>query len=371
MLLAVGEMVDIERLRRLYVEEQWSTHQIADRVGMSSHQVWRMLTRAGVRMRQRGVQPRLSEDDLRRWYQDEGLSTIEIARRTGMSSSGVHAALVRAGVPRRPVGGPELAIDDQTLERLYVTERVDLEELAARFKVRPWAVRRRLREAGIIRPAGVPPGGDRPMPPRDELERQYADEQATLSDVAARYGVAAPTARRWLEAYGITVRPQPPGAGVRPTMPRTPSREELWELYVTQGLTTAEIAQRLGVSKKTVTTALHAQRIPVRPPGPSRRLPVVLLDALYGDPAVTAVLGRHGIERRPQAGSLRERWPVPAPLSEAALEDLYVTVGLSVDHISLLTGHEPSGIRHRLQQAGLSARSASRSPWHAAANPHW
>ena len=370
MWLAVGEMVDIEQLRRLYVDEQWTTYQIADRVGMSPPQVWQMLTRAGVRMRQRGVQPRLAEKDLRRWYEDEGLSTVEIARRTGMSSSGVHSALVRAGVPRRPLGGPELAVDDQTLERLYVAERVELEELAARFKVAPWAVRRRLREAGIVRPAGTRPGGDRPMPPHNELERHYVDERATLSELAARYEVAAPTVRRWLEAFGITVRPQPSSAGVRPTTAPALSRDELGELYVAQGLTAAQIARQLGVSKNIVTTALHAQRIPVRPPGPSRRLPVVLLDALYDDPMVTAVLDRYGIHRQPQAGLLRERWPVPAPLSEEALQGLYITVGLSVNHISLLTGHQPAGIRHRLQQAGLSTRRGSRSPWHAAANAH-
>jgi predicted DNA-binding protein (UPF0251 family) len=368
MLLAVGEMVDIEQLRRLYVEEQRTTEEIADRVGMSSAQVWRLLTRAGVRMRQRGVQPRLGQDELRRWYQVEGLSTIEIARRTGMSSSGVHAALLRAGIPRRPLAGPELPIDDRTLERLYVTERVELEQLAARFEVAPWAVRRRLREAGIVRPSGLPPGGDRPKPPHNELERQYVDEQATLSELAAHYEVTARTVRRWLEACGIQVRPQPPTAGTRPAEPLTLSRDELWDLYVNQGLTAAQIAQQVGMSKNTVTTALHAQRIPVRSPGPSRQPPVVLLDALYGDPALTAVLDRHGIGRQPQAGSLRERWPTPAPLSEEALEELYVTVGLSVNHISLLTGHQPAGIRHRLQQAGLPARSGSRSPWQAAVN---
>ena len=206
------------------------------------------------------------------------------------------------------------------------------------------------------------------MPPRDELERQYVEEQATLSELAARYEVAAPTVRRWLEACGIKVRGRPPGTGLRPETPPILSRGELWELYVEQGLTVAQIAPRFGVSKNVVSTALHAQRIPVRPSGPSRRPPVVLLDALYADATVTAVLDRHGIERQPQAGSLRERWPDPAPVSQEALQELYVTVGLSVNHISLLTGHQPSGVRLRLQQAGLSARSGSRSPWHAAAH---
>ena len=120
-------------------------------------------------MRQRGVQPRLGEEDLRRWYLDEGLSTLEIARLTDMFSRGVHGALVRAGVPRRPLLGSELPIDDKTLEQLYVVQRIGLEELAAQFGVAPWAVRRRLRETGIVRPPGPPPGGDRPTPPRTSL----------------------------------------------------------------------------------------------------------------------------------------------------------------------------------------------------------
>lgn len=366
--MAVGPLANIEELRRLYVEEQLTTGEIARRVGLSSSGVWKLLTRAGVPMRQRGVQPRLAEDDLRRWYEDEGLSTIEIAKRTGMSSSGVHSALVRAGIPRRPLVGTELTIDDQTLEQLYVVERIGSDELAERFGVATWAVRRRLRQAGIVRPPGPQPGGDRPMPSRDELEQRYVEDQASLSELAASYEVAAPTVRRWLEAYGIALRGRPPGTGRRPEATPALSRAELMELYVDQGLTVAEIAERFEVSKNVVSTASHSQRIPVRPSGPSRQAPVVLLDALYGDDMVVAALDRHGIERRPEAGTLRERWPVPAPLSEAALKELYATVGLSVSHLSLLTGHQPSAIRHRLQEAGLSARGGSRSPWHAATN---
>ena len=90
---------------------------------------------------------------------------------------------------------------------------------------------------------------------------------------------------------------------------------------------------------------------------------MVLLDALYADGAVTAVLARHGIPPRPQAGWLRQRWPDPVEPSEAALKELYMDVGLSAAHISLLTGLQVAGVRVRLQRAGLQTRSNSRSPW--------
>ena len=354
--------MDVAEMRRLYVDEQLTTQEIAKRAGTSSGTVWKRLVDAGVQMRPRGVTPRLSDDELRQMYIDQGLSTLQIAERTGMSSSGVTSALQRAGIPRR--GAAVLTVDDETLQRLYVHERIDADQLAARFDVPPWTVRRRLRAAGIQRPAGSPPGGF--VPAETELRRWYVDGQASLAELAAHYRVPATTVRRWLELRGIALRQVPELQGGRAGDPVRLSRDELWELYVEQGLTASQIGDRVGATKDVIMTALHAQRIPVRPPGPSRKPPVVLLDALYGDGAVTAVLARHQIPRRPQAGWLRQRWPDPVEPSEAALTELYVDVGLSAAHISLLTGLHVAGVRARLQRAGLQSRNTSRSPWKSA-----
>ena len=351
--------MDVAEMRRLYVDEQLTTQEIAKRAGTSSGTVWKRLVDAGVQMRPRGVKPRLSDDELRHLYVDQRLSTLQIAERTGMSTSGLTAALERAGIPRRGAG--VLTVDDQTLQRLYVDERLDADELAARFDVPPWTVRRRLRAAGIQRPAGSPPGGWVPAEP--ELRRRYADSHASLAELAVHYRVPATTARRWLELRGIALRQVPASQGGRTGDPVRLSRDELWELYVEQGLTATQIGDHVGVTKNVITTALHAQRIPVRPSGPSRKPPVVLLDALYADGAITTVLARHGIPRRPQAGWLRQRWPDPVEPTEAALEELYMDVGLSAAHISLLTGLDVPGVRSRLQRAGVQTRNTSRSPW--------
>lgn len=52
-----------------------------------------------------------------------------------MSTSGVTAALERAGIARRPLTKSELPIEDHTLERLYVTESLEREDIAARYGV--------------------------------------------------------------------------------------------------------------------------------------------------------------------------------------------------------------------------------------------
>jgi hypothetical protein len=208
------------------------------------------------------------------------------------------------------------------------------------------------------------PPWTRSIPDRVELERLYVTERRTMAQIATHYHATHATVRRWLTRLGIERRTAP-----RDTTPN-PDRHpidpgELRHAYVQDGLTAVQIAADFGVSKNIVLDTLHAHRVPVRHPGPSWAPPVVLLDALYADPAVTGALARHGIDPQPVAGWLRDRWPTPAELSEQALVELYVDVGLSAQHISLLTGHTTTAIRARLQAAGIPARSPGRSPWRA------
>ena len=358
-----GDEPAIAELRRLYLDEGLTTTAIARQVGMSSGTVWARLKSAGVEFRPRGTLPRLDPDDLRRWYLDEHLSTVEIARRTGTSTSGITSALQRAGIERRPLTGSVLNIDDATLARIYVDERRSKSDIAEQYQVATWAVTRRLRAAGIRRRPGRPPGGGQVTPDADELRDLYVKRRLTMSNIAARFGVPDPTVRRWLELADIPLRRPAAGQGTRPDTPPQMSPGLLRQWYTTEGRTTHQIAAELGISRAVVTTALHSWRIPTRPPGPSTEPPVVLLDALYADRNVGAVLRRHGIPQRPEAGLLRERWPAPVELSEVALRELYIDVGLSAAQISLITGISPAGIRHRLQRTGIRPRGSGRAPW--------
>lgn len=337
--------------------------QVARRLRCDPAVVNRVIDDAGIR-RTVGSPPRFTADQLRQWYVSEGLSASEIARRTNTSSSGITAALHRAGIPVRQ--GTELTdamVTDDTLRRLYVDERHSDEQIAGRYGVAAWAVRRRRRAAGIFRPPGTPPW-TRSIPDRAEVQRLYVTERRTMAEIATHYAVARATVRRWLTRLGIERRttqhdttPDPDRHPIDPAALR--------HAYVEDGFTATEIAADLGVSKNIVLEALHAHRIPVRPSGPSTAPPVVLLDELYADPVVTNVLARHGIDQRPFGGWLRDRWTIPADLTEQALRELYVDVGLSAQHISLLTGHAPDAVRSRLQAAGIPARTGSRSPWRA------
>jgi transposase len=146
------------------------------------------------------------------------------------------------------------------LHRLYEQQRLTPAEIGERLGVSGRTIRTWLQQAGIA----LRPRRERRrhhLPPTDvELRRCYLDEGLTIAQVAARYGVSATTARRWLGNAGIPRR-----AARRSS--RAPSADELRRLYQDEGLSTTQIAQRHGVAQQTAHGWLRAAQIPLRPAG--------------------------------------------------------------------------------------------------------
>ena len=121
------------------------------------------------------------------------------------------------------------------------------------------------------------------------LRQLYLDERLPTAAIGQRYGTDPKTARRWLRAAGIAVRPRT-AREHRHTLDIT----ELRELYHHRQWTVAEIAAHLDSTIQLILRALHDAGVPVRRSGirPRRRPPddTQLLAALYADPDVTAVL---------------------------------------------------------------------------------
>ena len=136
-------------------------------------------------------------------------------------------------------------------------------------------------------------------------------------------------------------RATPPAARTSRNAPPPPV-ETLRRLYVTEGLTVTEVAERLDLPQRRVTAALQAAGIPRRRPGwtdgaPPSPITAQQLGDLYVEHGntvreVAAVLGttttrvnaalrRHGIARRPEPAPP----PPPLALDAATLTDLYVT----------------------------------------------
>src|SRR4051794_36756609 len=84
-----------------------------------------------------------------------------------------------------------------------------------------------------------------------ELRRRYA-AGAPLEALAAAYGVSRRTVSRRLREAGWALRPR--GAA---RLSKDPGAERLRELHVEQGLPAAEVARRLGMSRKTASRWLR------------------------------------------------------------------------------------------------------------------
>jgi len=118
---------------------------------------------------------------------------------------------------------------------------------------------------------------------------------------------------------------------------------------------------------RVVLRTAHDQGLPVRVGGPEPRSgpgEIALIDALYADPLVRWALFRHGIAPRPSKGPIWERFPIPVDVSPELAKELYVSCGLGLRHIELISGQPAETIRNRLRGQNVELRPAGgRSPF--------
>jgi hypothetical protein len=154
-----------------------------------------------------------------------------------------------------------------------------------------------------------------PRPPAAELRRLYVTQRHSLDDMGLHYGVSEATVRAWLHAAGIR--------RTRPTWRTTIPPARLHALYVTQGLTIAQIAAQERVGPMTVWHALIDHDIPRRP---------------------------HGR-------------PVPPPPPALELRRLYLEEGRPIRQLAAHYKVSYTTMRQRLQAAGIPLRPPG-DPWH-------
>jgi hypothetical protein len=251
-------------------------------------------------------------------YVCQGLSTYAIGEVTGLDRQRVTRILRRAGVPLRSRG------------------------------------------AGRLRPLrrGDPPG----LP--QLLAGLYEGGRLGSPQIAAILGMPERTVRDRLRRYGIAVRTR--GRCNREDRQVVPA-EVLDDLYTRLGLTADEVGRRLGTSRSTVLRSAHALGVPVRAggvvpvPGPEQ---IELVEALYADPLIAAVLDARDIPRIPPGAPIWQRFPDPVPLTAPLVKDLYWGCGAGLAHIELLTGQPAMTVRGFMRRYGIPLRHpGGRSPF--------
>jgi transposase len=254
---------------------------------------------------------------IRHLYDCQGLSTYEIAKMVGISRQRVGRLLNKVGVPVKPRGAGRKRKPD--------AEQAALTDLAARL---------------------------------------YQSSTLSSGQISALTGMPERTIRERLRARGVRMRTR--GRANREDRAAAPE-EALVELYIRAGLSAAETGRRLGVPGRVVLRTAHDQGLPVRIGGPEPRQgpsEIELIDALYADPMVRQILSVRGILPRPAGGPIWQRFPVPVVIGPELAKDLYISCGLGLRHIELITGQPAETVRGLLRAQGISLRKpGGRSPF--------
>ncbi len=272
-------------------------------------------------------------------------------------------------------------LDPAWLAHLYLCQELSTYAIGEITGLDRQRVARMLRRAGApLRPRGAgrlrplrrsdPPGLPRILAELYEVGRLGSPQIAIITGLSER------AVRDRLRRYGIPVRTR---GGWNREDRQLVGAEVLDDLYTRLGLTAGEVGRRLGTSRGTVLRSAHALGVPVRAggtvqaPGPEE---IRLVEALYADPQIAAVLGARGIPRVPAGAPIWQRFPDPVPLTTPLVKDLYWGCGAGLTHIELVTGQPAMTVRGFMRRAGIPLRHpGGRTPflrrWRAGLKEAW
>jgi DNA-binding transcriptional regulator LsrR (DeoR family) len=146
------EVADESRLRELYRDESLSTRDIGEKFGVSQTTVRRRMEKYDIPLRDRRVELP-DEPRLRKLYWDEGLSTYDLAEKFGVSQNTVIDRMEENGIPRRDV---EVFVDPFELDHLYWNKQMSAKDVADELGLTRQTIHRKMNEYGIpTRESGV------------------------------------------------------------------------------------------------------------------------------------------------------------------------------------------------------------------------
>ncbi|MDT7578463.1 MAG: hypothetical protein QOH17_4796 [Pseudonocardiales bacterium] len=369
---------------------------------------------------------RPAADTLRRLYETERRSLAQVAAATGASVHLVRSWMDEYGIARRCGGGRKpgglprpmprrrLPPPYDELARLRIVEHWSVTELATHYQACPQTIRvwlsdyhlrgdrdrprRRLRglsaaelveryqkshltvaglarQSGLtrdqvtneLRAAGIPIDRTRRRPPpltspdRDWVLQRYMTDEWPMTRIAEGLGRTVRSIRSELVSAGITIVPRS-GASRQDRIEAAPAQVQ--RLYVTDRLTAEQTGETLTVGAHIVLRTGHSYGLPIRPPGPNPLIPadVRLIEDLYADDTVAAILHRHQIPHRPPNGGIAARFPIPMPLTAELVRELYVDAGCSSTNIELLTGQPAPTIIQRMNDWRIPLRPRGTVP---------
>jgi transposase len=214
-----------EVLERLYLIEKKSTHEMAEKLGVSQETARKWLIKEGIPIRsQSEAMTKFTKMPTKRWLEDTYLVQEKTARQIGEE----------LGVPTPTVYS--------WMKKFDIPRRDSYES--------------------IVLSGGAFGGANKITPPAKEaLYELYVSQRISAPKIGLKYGVSEFTVRRWLMGYDIEIRSQSDAQRVNGDHL---DKDWLYDQYVTQKKSTLTLSEETGVSKKTINRTLRLFEIPRR-----------------------------------------------------------------------------------------------------------
>jgi uncharacterized protein YjcR len=251
----------------LYAKEEWAMTKIADEHDVSVTTVQKWMDRCDIDTRDmstakaEGEISRLKDEEwLREQYCERKQSTPEIANNCGVSPSTVASWLERHGIEMRTLseeraqGEVSQLHDEEWLREQYCDQERSAVDIADELNLSHSTVRNWLNRHGIERRdrhSAHADGDIEPLRSKDWLQREYWKKGRTATDIGEELGVHGSTVNRWFERHGIEKKGQSVARSGE-AIQKLEDEEWLHKQYQKEGLSTVEIAERIGVTSRCV-----------------------------------------------------------------------------------------------------------------------
>ena len=196
-----------EELSALYEEDGLSLSGLSSHYGVRIGVLARWMDEYGLSIpiaKGRYVPPTPPREELSALYESDGLSLLELASHYETSKFSVIRWMDEYDIPRKSRFREKKAFPSkEEVHELYEVQGVSIEEISKLSGVSKTTVRRRMEEYGIKRVRRVLV---HTPPPREDLVEMYVTNGMTFERLGAFLGVSSHTATRWVDAYGIPRR---------------------------------------------------------------------------------------------------------------------------------------------------------------------
>ena len=310
-------------LQAMYLGKGMTSTEIAGIYGVPSPTVRKWLQDAGIRRPGKTEEERREEERLlRELYVKEKKSAGELAELFGVNEGCMRGRLKRYGITKPPLVPLEARPGEEELRRLYIEEKLTVVQIASECGIPARMVRTLLFQYGAKKDPATPRGGKREKKcPGGEALASLVEEGKNKGEIAAMYDVCLGTVDGWFFKYGIQA-----------DAARKASGEMMKKMFLDEGMTMSQIAEKCGVCLATVRKRLREAGVPPLPPGRCKD---------------SQRASRKG-KCRPAGASHGK-----CPFGEDELRRMYLKEGMGAKEIAAEGGVSATTISRRLSEYGI------------------